>query len=114
MGKYKNVEAFGPSKESAQKFLLLVCIILLAKITGDIAYGLIHHLNEGEPIFNLAQYVIFGIIYTIVTLSYFIARWLAYRTKAFPKIENREGLHFMAFIILSILLITLSIVLMSI
>ena len=114
MGKYKNVEVFGPSKESAKKFLLLVCIVLLAKVTGDIAYGLIHHLNEGEPIFNLAQYVIFGIICTVVTLSYFIARWLAYRTKVFPKFENREGLHFMAFIILSILLITLSIVLMSI
>ena len=114
MGKYKNVELFGPGKESAKKFLLLICIVLLAKITGDIAYGLIHHLNDGEPIFNLGQYVIFGIIYMLVTLSYFLARWLAYRTKIFPKTEYREGLHFMAFIILSILLITLSIVLMSI
>lgn len=40
------------------------------------------------------------IIFAFVTVIYFIARLFAYRIKIFPKIENREALHGMSFIIL--------------
>ena len=108
MGKYKGVEVFGPSKESAKLFLLYWLATLLCYVTVDITFGLSDYLKTGEPIFNLAEYAYRGILWGFITIGYFIARWLAYRTKAFPKIKNREGLHFMAFIVLLILSLVLS------
>ena len=102
MGKYKDVEVFGPSKESAQLFLLYLWATLICYVIVDIAFGLSDYLKTGEPIFNLAEYAYRGILGAFITIGYFIARWLAYRTKAFPKIKIREGLHFMAFLILLI------------
>lgn len=102
MGKYKDVEVFGPSKESAKLFLLYLWSILICCITADIAFGLSDYLKTGEPIFNLAEYAYRGILWAFITIGYFIARWLAYRTKIFPKFKIREGLHFVVFLILLI------------
>ena len=102
MSKYKNVEAFGPSKESAQLFLLYLWATLICYVIVDIAFGLSDYLKTGEPIFNLAEYAYRDILGAFITIGYFIARWLAYRTKIFPKFKIREGLHFVVFIILLI------------
>ena len=109
MGKYKDVEVFGPSKESAKRFLLWACLFPICPVIADIAFGLSDYLKAGEPIFNLAKYAFYGIEWVLIIIGYFIARWLAYRTKVFPKFENREALHGMAFIILCILSIVLTI-----
>ena len=83
-------------------FLLYLWATLICYIIVDIAFGLSDYLKTGEPIFNLAEYAYRGILGAFITIGYFIARWLAYRTKIFPKIKIREGLHFMAFLILLI------------
>ena len=47
------------------------------------------------------------IIVALITAVYFITKFLAYRTKIFPKTENREGIHGVSFIFLMILAIIL-------
>jgi hypothetical protein len=114
MGKYKNVEIFSSEKESSKKFLFVACLFPIARLLGDALFAFTIGSDKDEPVFNLAEYVFFGFVWVLIILSYFIFRWLAYRTKVFPKIENREGLHFLGFFILSFLSIIITGVVLSI
>ena len=106
MGKLKDVHIFSNEKGSIAKFFVTAVTYAAAIYTSNILTSLI----EKEPFKWGESLLMILIIVAIITAVYFITRFLAYRTKIFPKTENREGIHGVSFIFLLILTIILLLV----
>jgi hypothetical protein len=108
MGKLKDVHIISNEEGSIAKFLVYMSIFLAIDISTDFIFDQIH-LKE---CFKWGEYVLTYLIFAaVLTLIYFISRFLAYRTHIFPKTENREGIHGVSFFLLLVLSIILAIVL---
>ena len=103
MGKLKNAHIFSQEKGSIAKFFVTAATYAAAMYASHILTALI----EKEPFKWRESLLVILIIVALLTVVYFITRLLAYRTKLFPKTENREGIHGVSFIILLILTIIL-------
>ena len=103
MGKLKDAHIFSNEKGSIAKFFVTAATYAAALYASHILTWLI----EKEPFKWLESLWVILIIVALITAVYFITRFLAYRTKIFPKTENREGIHGVSFIFLNILAIIL-------
>lgn len=100
MLKFKGTDIFGHDKP-VQKFIILMVLLLIADFMGSLAYSLIFD----KPI-NWSEKTFFAFLILLVTVSYFMSRLIAYRTHLFSRIENRDKLLVITFIVLSVLAIT--------
>ncbi len=98
MGKLKDAHIFSNEKGSIAKFFIYLGTFA-ALILGD---GIITSLIADDPIHWVDGLLVVSILITVVTAVYFLTRFLAYRTKVFPKTENREGIHGVSFVFLLI------------
>ena len=96
MRKLKDIEIFSQEEGSITKFFVYLGVFS-ACILGD---GIVTSHIDGEPIYWTNGLLVVSILAAIVTAVYFITRLLAYRTRIFPKTENREGIHGLSFIFL--------------
>ena len=103
MGKLKDAHIFSNEEGSVAKFFVTAATYASALYASHILTSLI----EKEPFKWLESLWVILIIVALITAVYFITRFLAYRTKIFPKTENREGIHGVSFIFLMILAIIL-------
>ena len=93
MGKLKDAHIFSNGKGSIAKFFVAMASFAASVFTA----GVITSLVVKEPFPWKACLLTILIMVAFVTVSYFITGFLAYRTKLFPKTENREGLHGVSF-----------------
>ncbi len=107
MGKLKDAHIFSNEEGSIAKFFVTAATYAAAMYASHILTSLI----EKTPFKWGENLLVILIIVALITAVYFITRLLAYRTKIFPKTENREGIHGVSFIILMILSIILLVVL---
>jgi hypothetical protein len=98
MRKLKEIEIFSQEDGSIAKFFIYLGTFA-ALILGD---GIITSLIADDPIHWVDGLLVVSILITVVTAVYFLTRFLAYRTKVFPKTENREGIHSVSFVFLLI------------
>ena len=103
MRKLKDIEVFSQEEGSIAKFF----VAMAAFAASVLMAGLITSFVIKEPFQWKACLLTILIMAAFVTVFYFITRLLAYRTKLFPKTENREGLHGVSFIFLLLLTIIL-------
>ena len=96
MGKLKDIEIFSQEEGSIAKFFIYLGLFS-AFILGD---GIVSNHISDKPIPWTEGILVVSILAVIVIVAYFITRFLAYRTKIFPKTENREGIHGVSFIFL--------------
>ena len=106
MSKWKVADGFSNEEGSIARFLVIAAFVAGGSFMGDILFSLV----SKEPIEWVSSLMSALIIFAFFTVIYFIARLFAYRIKIFPKIENREALHGMSFIILALLSIILAVV----
>ena len=106
MGKLKDVHIFSNEKGSVAKFFIAAALFSAAGYAVHILVSLI----KKEPL-GCGDLLVVFIIVALMTAVYFITGLLAYRTKIFPKIDSREGLHGVSFFFLLILTIILLLVL---
>lgn len=99
MGKLKDIEVFGQEKGAIAKFFIILGFFA-ALIFAD---GIVTSRINNEPVNWTSGLLVIFILAAVVSLVYFFTRFLAYRTKIFPKTENREGVHGVSFIFLLIL-----------
>lgn len=107
MGKLKDVHIFSNEKGSVAKFFVAAALFSAVGYAVHILVSLI----KKEPFERGGNLLVIFIIVALMTAVYFITGLLAYRTKIFPKTENREGLHGVSFFFLLILTIVLLLVL---
>jgi hypothetical protein len=103
MGRLKGTHIFSNEKGAIAKYFVAMVTFAASVFTA----GFITSLVEKEPFQWKACLLTLLIMAAFVTVFYFITRLLAYRTKLFPKTENREGLHGVSFIFLLLLSIIL-------
>ena len=96
MGKLKEAHIFSNGRGSIAKFFVAMAAFAASVLTA----GLITSLVVKEPFQWKACLLTILIMVAFVTVFYFITRFLAYRTKIFPKTENREGIHGVSFVFL--------------
>ena len=107
MRKLKDAHVFSNEEGSIAKFLVYMSFLFAIDIP-ELIYDKVY-LREN---FKWGKLVLeYLIIAAVVTIIYFISRWLAYRTKIFPNAKYREAIHGVSFFILLILSIILAIVL---
>ena len=106
MGKLKDVHVFSNKEGSIAKFFVAMASFAASVLAASILTSLI----EKEPFQWKTCLLTIAILMAVVTVVYFIARLLAYRTRLFPKTENREGVHGVSFIFLLLLTIVLLLV----
>lgn len=106
MGKLKDAHVFSNEKGSIAKWFVTMAWGFAMLITSNILTSLI----SKEPIEWWGILLTTIILISMVTVVYFITRLLAYRTKIFPKTENREGIHGVSFIFLTLLSVILLLV----
>ena len=82
---------------------------MFAYVAAAVTPSIIISLVEKEPIKWKDVLLSIVILVTFLTVIYFIARFIAYRTRLFPKTENREGIHGVSFIFLIVISIILAI-----
>lgn len=99
MGKLKDAHIFSNGKGSIAKFFVAMASFAASVFTA----GVITSLVVKEPFPWKACLLTILVMVAFATVFYFISRFLAYRTKLFPKTENREGLHGVSFTFLLIL-----------
>ena len=100
MRKLKDIEIFSQEEGAFTKFVVYLAIFFAIDFFADFIIKKIY-LKES---FEWGEYVLTYLIFAaVLTMIYFVTRLLAYRTKIFPKIENREGLHGVSFIFLLVL-----------
>ncbi len=107
MGKLKDVHVFSNKEGSIAKFFVAMASFAASVLAASILTSLI----EKEPFQWKTCLLTIAILMAFVTVVYFIARLLAYRTRLFPKTENREGVHGVSFIFLLILSFVLFVIL---
>ena len=103
MRKLKDAHVFSNEEGSIAKWFTTMCWAFAMLVTSNILTSLINK----EPIEWWGILLTTIILISMVTVVYFITRLLAYRTKIFPKTENREGVHGVSFIFLLLLTIIL-------
>ena len=96
MRKLKDIEIFSQEEGSIAKFFIYLGTFS-ACILGD---GIVSNRISDKPIPWAEGLLVISILAAIVTVAYFITRFLAYRTKIFPNTENREGIHGVSFVFL--------------
>ncbi len=106
MGKLKDAHVFSNGKGAIAKFFVALAGFAAAQLAAQILTSL----TFKEPVHWGESFLVLSIILAAVTVVYFLTRFLAYRTKIFPKTENREGIHGVSFIFLMILSIILLLV----
>ena len=107
MGKLKNAHVFSNEEGSIAKFFVHVASFVGALLTAEFLSSITF-----KEAFKWKENILSSIIlFAFLTVVYFIARFLAYRTKIFPKAKYREAIHGVSFFILIILSIVLFIVL---
>ena len=90
---------FNRGKEGIATFIAFVIVYSVVVFISALIASLI-----GKTPFNWKAYLVtIAILAAIVSVCYAITRLIAFRTKLFPKTENREGLHGVSFIFLMIL-----------
>ena len=108
MRKLKDAHVFSNEEGSIAKFFVCVTIGLAI----DIPFDLFFDKDYLKEYFKWREYVLTYLIFAaVLTIIYFISRFLAYRTHIFPKAKYREAIHGVSFFILFILSIVLFIVL---
>lgn len=108
MRKLKDAHVFSNEEGSIAKFLVGMSIFLAIDIPFDLFFDKVY-LKE---YFKWGEYVLtYLIIAAVLTIIYFISRFLAYRTHIFPKAKYREAIHGVSFFLLLVLSIILAIVL---
>ena len=101
--KLKDAHIFSNGQGAIAKFFVAMAAFTVSVFTA----GLITSLAVKEPFQWKACLLTILIMAVFVTVFYFITRLLAYRTKLFPKTENREGVHGVSFTFLLLLSIIL-------
>lgn len=96
MRKLKDIELFSQEEGSIAKFFIYLGLFC-AFILGD---GISTSCFTDDPIDWASGLLVVAIIAAVVIAAYFLSRFLAYRTKIFPKTENREGIHGVSFVFL--------------
>ena len=99
MRKLKDIELFSQEEGSIAKFFVYIGSFS-AIILAD---GIVTSHIDDKPVNWASGLLAVFVLAAIVTLVYFLTRFLAYRTKIFPKTENREGVHGVSFTFLLIL-----------
>ena len=108
MGKLKDAHVFSNEEGSIAKFLVYMSIFVAIDIPSDFLFDKVY-LKE---YFNWGKYILTHlVIAAVLTIIYFISRFLAYRTHVFPKAKYREAIHGVSFFLLLVLSIILAIVL---
>lgn len=107
MGKLKDAHIFSNERGSIAKWFTTMCWAFAMLVTSNILTSLINK----EPIEWWGILLTTIILISMVTVVYFITRFLAYRTKIFAKTKNREGIHGVSFFFLLIFSIILLLVL---
>jgi len=100
-----NLNIFGHERP-VLKFWVMMAIIAGASLLGRYIVCLIEKDN-----FNWSRYTFFLLLCALVTVSYFVGRLIAYKTKLFLKAQNRDNVLKWTFAILSIVLIAAAIIL---
>ena len=98
---------FNRGKEGVATFIAGVAVYSVIVFIA----GLISSLLEKTPFNWKANLCVIAVIAAVVSVFYALTRLLAFRTKLFPKVENREGLHGVSFIFLLLLTIILLLIL---
>lgn len=93
MGKLKDAHVFSNGKGAIAKFFVAMAGFAAAQLAAHILTSL----TFKEPVHWGESLLVLSIILAAVTVVYFLTRFLAYRTKIFPKTENREGVHGVSF-----------------
>lgn len=107
MGKLKDAHVFSNEEGSIAKFFVYAASYVSSILIADILVAI-----TSKEAFNWKENILSSIIlFAFLTVVYFIARFLAYRTNIFPKAKYREAIHGVSFFILIILSIVLFIVL---
>ena len=91
---FLNVSSFSKEKGAIAHFLFY-CLI------GYIGVTFIYPIIDGR--FRWYILIVGIIVFAYVAGLYFISRFLAYRTKVFPKLSSREAFHARCFLILTLL-----------
>lgn len=99
MEKLKNAHVFSNEEGSIAKFFVALAGFAAAQLAAHILTSL----TLKEPVHWGESLLVLSIILAAVTVVYFLTRFLAYRTKIFPKTVNREGIHGVCFTFLLIL-----------
>jgi len=100
----RKLDPFSPEKKAILDFFIrmvtFLAVILLSHFISHLVMG------NGEP-YNWRHSLIFGFCFLLLstTIAYFISRLLCYHTKFLPKIENRQGLQVVIWLLLTILFI---------
>ena len=100
-----NLNIFGHERP-VLKFWVMMAIIVGASLLGRYIVCLIE-----KDSFNWSHYTFFLLLCALVAVSYFVGRLIAYKTKLFPKAQNRDNVLKWTFGILTIVLIVVAIVL---
>ena len=108
--KNKNVDlsfnrAFSNEKGTFGSFLLLFLPCF---------FGAICLLDIIEGRFTWRSIVFFLVISAVCSVLYFIAKYLAYSTKLFPKFKRRESFHVLSFFLLVLLTVIIYFLIMII
>ena len=90
---------FNRGKEGVATFIAGVLVYSVIVFIS----ALIASLIGKEPFHWKAYLLTIFVMAAVVSVCYAITRLIAFRTKLFPKTENREGLHGVSFIFLLIL-----------
>lgn len=101
----KDLNIFGNDRP-VLKFLILLVIISCASLLGRFIVCLIEKDNM-----NWSHYTFFLLLCGVMTISYFTGRLIAYNTRLFPNVQNRDRLLMWIFFLLAIILIIVTIVL---
>ena len=100
MKKLKNLTAmFNKGKKGVATFIAFVMVYSVIVLIS----GLLSSLFAKTPFDWMAYLLTVFVMAAVVSVCYIITRLIAFRTKLFPKTENREGLHGVSFIFLLIL-----------
>ncbi|MCR5038880.1 MAG: hypothetical protein K6A94_06050 [Bacteroidales bacterium] len=103
MKKFKDYNIFGHDRPILKFWIMMICIMAGA-LLGRYIICLIYKDN-----FNWSNYTFFLFLCTMIIISYFVGRLIAYKTKLFPQAQNRDNVLKWTFTILGLSLITLSI-----
>ena len=90
---FLNVSSFSKKKGAIAHFLFYSLIMCICSF--------IYPIIDGRFRWYMAVYGL--IVFAYVAALYFISRFLAYRTKVFPKLSSREAFHARCFLILTLL-----------
>ena len=91
---FLNAHAFSQEKGAFWKFLLFL-------LPGFFGGTCLNDIIQGR--FTWSSIVYFLVASVVFSVMYFIAKFLAYRTKLFPKFKRRETFHVIAFFLLFLL-----------